>query len=328
MGFVEKLAEPDLMVDYVAALEQRFILRRDLYARQLDDGRYVSVKEPLTQQHLTDHLQGRITLGAYVLDADSRGRFLVLDADDEPDWHRLTALARTLNELECPSYLEESRRGGHLWLFFAEPLAGKSIRSFGRGLLAHFHIAGIELFPKQDRLATGPGSLIRLPFGVHRKTGRRYGFIAADGRPLAPTIREQIHLLAGAETVPEPVLTRFQHHTPRQAVTADYRADGKPSGAIAQPGEDAPVSERIKAAISVHDFVVRYVELDRQGRGLCPFHDDKIASFSVNAEGNFWHCFACGTGGSVIDFWMQLKQCEFKDALSELAVLVLDKHRN
>lgn len=52
------------------------------------------------------------------------------------------------------------------------------------------------------------------------------------------------------------------------------------------PGEKP--SERIKNRISVHDFVSQYVELDSQGRGHCPFHDDQHKSFSVNKQGNHW----------------------------------------
>lgn len=157
-------------------LTQRFVQRDDLYPKQLDDGSYVTIHEPLQEGLIYDHLRGYITLGAYLLDQDSQGRFLVLDADDEPDWRRVQALAGALSEMGATSYLEKSRRGGHLWIFFREPAPGKDIREFGHGLLDYFGIEGIELFPKQDELTTGPGSLVRMPFGVHRKTGRRYGF--------------------------------------------------------------------------------------------------------------------------------------------------------
>ena len=46
-------------------------------------------------------------------------------------------------------------------------------------------------------------------------------------------------------------------------------------------------------------------------------------SFSVHEEGNFWHCFGCQVGGSVIDFWMQLNQIDFQTAVKELAEMFL-----
>jgi DNA primase len=83
------------------------------------------------------------------------------------------------------------------------------------------------------------------------------------------------------------------------------------------------LSDRIKNAITVRQFVLRYVELSPQGQGLCPFHDDQVASFSVKDEDNFWTCFACQKGGSIIDFWMNWQQCDFQTAIKELAKMLL-----
>ncbi len=63
--------------------------------------------------------------------------------------------------------------------------------------------------------------------------------------------------------------------------------------------------------------------LSPAGRGRCPFHDDQVASFGVNDAENFWHCFACNRGGSIIDFWMEWRECDFKTALKELAGMLL-----
>lgn len=306
-----------------AALGQRFIHRWDMYPQQRKDGRYRAVKQPLQQAHLAAHLRGEMTLGAYVLDEQSRSDFLVIDADGEPDWRRLQALALALREMRCASYLERSRRGGHLWLFLGGPVAGREVRRFGNGLLAHFGIADIELFPKQDKLSTGPGSLIRLPFGVHQKSGRRYGFYTADDEPLAATLREQIMVLRAPETVPEAVFARF-----RDIGTAAQKKKplARPTAPLPRPldGEQGkPWSTQIKEAISVRQFVLRYVELSPRGLGLCPFHDDNVASFNVNDEHNFWHCFACGAGGSIIDFWMKMQECDFTTAVRELREMLL-----
>ena len=199
----ERLLLPDAELPRPAlVLARRFVQRWDLHARQLDDGSYVCVHERLNVGHLFDHLRGEITLGSYLLDQESQARFLVLDADDEHVWERLSHLARELADEDVPAYLERSRRGGHLWLFLTEAVSGQEARSFGQGLLAAHWVEGVELFPRQDELADGPGSLIRMPFGVHRLTGLRYAFYTPEGPPLAPTIREQIHALGMPETVP------------------------------------------------------------------------------------------------------------------------------
>lgn len=183
------------------SLARTFIQRRDLYAQQRDDGRYICIREPLTDTHLIAHLRGDITLGAYVLTSASQARFVVVDADDDQTLAQMHKIGQWLSEAGVPVYRERSRRGGHLWLFLGRELPGEEVRRFGTGLLAYHDLEGVELFPKQNRLLSGPGSLIRLPFGVHRKSGRRYGFFLPNGRPLAATLREQIQILA---TPPHP----------------------------------------------------------------------------------------------------------------------------
>ena len=86
------------------------------------------------------------------------------------------------------------------------------------------------------------------------------------------------------------------------------------------------ISDKIKASVSVLEFVSQYIELKPTPSGavgLCLFHDDHRPSFGVNARENYWHCFACGTGGSVIDFWMQWQDCDFVTAVHELRDMVL-----
>ena len=316
----ERPPDSEELASFAEALGQTFIQRRDLYAKQLNIGSYVSIKKPLRPSHLAAHLRGKMTLGAYLLDRESRGRYLVFDADTEPNWRRLMALSSALAEMGDTSYLEDSRRGGHLWLFFAKPMPARDIRRFGQRLLDFFNIKAVEMFPKQNRLSSGPGSLIRLPFGVHRKSSRRYSFYKTNGELLAPTISEQIHVLRAPEALSKPVLERFWDYVP------DSEGEGlaEPFAKPADVSElDASVVERIKDTITVRQFVLRYVELSAQGKGLCPFHDDQVVSFSVNDGGNYWHCFACEEGGSVIDFWMRWRKCDFSTAVTELTDMLL-----
>ncbi len=102
-----------------------FLQRRDLYAKQLDNGSYICIKKPLTQKHVIAHLSGDLTLGAYVLDQESRAKYIVFDADDPAQFQTLTSMHSTLEGESIPAYLEASRRGGHLWIFFSQPVPGK-----------------------------------------------------------------------------------------------------------------------------------------------------------------------------------------------------------
>ena len=297
-----------------AGLAKTFISRWDIHARQMDDGSYLCIHKPLLVSHLVAHLKGEITLGAYLLDQSSQVRYIVLDADSGEQMERLVIASASLAERGIPSYLEASRRGGHLWLFFSHPISGKEARRFGRRLLNSHNLTEVELFPKQDQAKDGPGSLIRLPFGFHRKTGMRYDFLTPQLKPLAESLPDQIHLLCAPETVPDGFFQSFLMHESPQLE--------KPLFATVE-GLTGPLSKRIKDSISVLDFISRYVVLSPTGRGHCPFHDDQHASFAVNTEGNYWSCFAGCGGGSLIDFWMKYQNCDFKTAVRELANMLL-----
>jgi len=281
----ERLQIPDAELSRPAmALAQRFVQRWDLYARQLDDGRYICVHGHLGVDQIFKHLRGETTLGVYLLDQESQARFLVLDADDAHGWERLGQLARKLVDEDVPTYLEKSRRGGHLWLFLTQAVLSREARAFGHGLLAAHQVEGVELFPKQEQLVDGPGSLVRMPFGVHRLTGRRYGFYTPDGSLLAPTIRAQIDALRAPETIPDTAFEAYRSFVPPG-----------PAATATEPLETPRdmVSAKIKASVTVLEFVSQYVDLKPAGSGalgLCPFHDDHHPSFGVNDEGNYWHC--------------------------------------
>lgn len=292
-------------------LAKQFVQRWDLYAQQLDDGRYICVREMLNVGHLFAHLRGEITLGTYLLDEQSRARFVVLDADNDAGFSDLVGLARRLSTEDVPTYLETSRRGGHLWLFLAEAVPGKIAREFGQGLTTAHDVNEVELFPKQDRVTNGPGSLVRLPFGVHRLTGQRYGFITPDRKHVAPTTREQIYALRAQKTVPEAAFDAYRSFVLSKEAREPRELTGAPRDTV---------SERIKASVTVMEFVSRYVDLKPTASGAvgsCPFHDDHHPSFGVNTEGDFWHCFAGCGGGSVIDWWMKWRGCDFTAAVTE-----------
>lgn len=307
----ERKPQIDLEREVIGYFADTFIPRFDRYPLQRSDGSYVAINDFLTLDLVSNHFLGRHTIGAYALDMESKAKWLCFDADNETQWQGLISLAHDLEQAYVPAYLEPSRRGGHLWLFTL-PRSGKNIRRFGKQLLKEHHLETIELYPKQDALRTGPGSLVRLPLGIHRKDGKRYHFVTLDGKtPLAPTIREQIRLLTNPNRVPQTfiadVLTRAPESTPVFPTPAftPKRRRGKPVG-------ETP-SERIKNAISVLDFVSQYVDLDANKRGLCPFHDDHRMSFGVKNEGNFWHCFAGCGGGSIIDFFMKWRTLNSQD---------------
>jgi len=75
-----------------------------------------------------------------------------IDADGENGLVDLAEMSYQLEIKGVPSYLETSRRGGHLWLFFRNPQEGIRVRALGGDILKTFGMEGTELFPKQGKL--------------------------------------------------------------------------------------------------------------------------------------------------------------------------------
>ena len=80
--------------------------------------------------------------------------------------------------------------------------------------------------------------------------------------------------------------------------------------------------EEVRAANDIVNVISSYVKLKRSGNsytGLCPFHNEKTPSFSVNQERQMYKCFGCGAGGSVITFVMEYENYTFPEAIESLA---------
>jgi len=73
----------------------------------------------------------------------------------------------------------------------------------------------------------------------------------------------------------------------------------------------------------IEEIVGSYVTLRTTGstmKGLCPFHDEKTASFQVTPSRGYWYCFgACGEGGDVISFMQKIDNLSFVEAVQRLA---------
>ena len=81
-------------------------------------------------------------------------------------------------------------------------------------------------------------------------------------------------------------------------------------------------TDELRSRLSIIDIINNYVLLTKKGQnywGCCPFHNEKTASFSVNEEKGFYHCFGCGEHGDIISFLMKIKNLDFKSAIFELA---------
>jgi DNA primase len=82
--------------------------------------------------------------------------------------------------------------------------------------------------------------------------------------------------------------------------------------------------DEVKRRNDLSEVVTEHgIELKRRGKtlfGLCPFHEEKTASFGVSREAGLFHCFGCGAGGDVIGFVCRFHRITFREALEKLAL--------
>ena len=150
--------------------------RQDAYGtRDLRSGRAWQVKQPVTDQVILAHLQGKQPYGVYLL-VDDRARAVVADFDvddlDPPMTFRSAAMNYGL-----PVYIERSKsKGYHAWIFLDERgVSAAKARLVVRHILAEIGQPHTEIFPKHDRLdcRTAFGNYIYAPlFGTLVPQGR------------------------------------------------------------------------------------------------------------------------------------------------------------
>lgn len=82
------------------------------------------------------------------------------------------------------------------------------------------------------------------------------------------------------------------------------------------------VIQQVREQSDILSIISEYTHLTKKGNsylGLCPFHNEKTPSFSVNEEKQMYYCFGCGAGGNTITFLMQKENMTFVEAIKYLA---------
>ncbi len=164
---------------------------------------------PLTDEVIRDHLAGKHTVGVYPLLADDTCWFLAVDFDKK-SWEKdSTTVLAICHGAGVPAALERSRsgKGGHVWVFFDQPVSAALARNLGSGLLTRAmekrHEIGLgsydRLFPNQDMLPKGGfGNLIALPLQKNRREGGNSVFVDSDFNPYP----DQWRFLSSIERMP------------------------------------------------------------------------------------------------------------------------------
>ncbi|WP_263359504.1 TOTE conflict system archaeo-eukaryotic primase domain-containing protein [Acidicapsa ligni] len=156
---------------------------------------YIKQKRPLDLGAVRMHLNGDATISLYAINPNTqRCKWVAIDADFDGAVDALFQLRHELKQDGIEAAPEQSRRGGHLWIFAEEPLLASLCRIYIYNAALRLGVPvkggglkeGIEVFPRQDQIADGAyGNAIRAPLGVHRKSNRRYWFYDADVTPEA-----------------------------------------------------------------------------------------------------------------------------------------------
>lgn len=170
--------------------------------------------KPLDADVVRMHLNGDITINLFAINPETqRSKWVAIDADFDRAIEALFLLQWELKQDGVEAALEQSRRGGHLWVFAETPLLAAECRIYIYNLALRLGVPvkggglkdGIEIFPRQDRIDDGEfGNAIRAPLGVHRKTNRRYWFYEAAFTP-----ETQLDYLNGLKKLTETELRIF-----------------------------------------------------------------------------------------------------------------------
>lgn len=247
------LAQPHHLVTFLSL----FGGREGVYARQwvspTGESGYTPVQEPLSPKVAENHILGNFTVGVYPVRLDNTVNFIAFDLDlakfavnraitSQRAWEALMAkvhkTACRLLDLaaaqDLPAYLEDSAfKGRHVFIFLESPLPAGVAKKCGELLATQLlplpPEVTLEIFPKQATVKPGSlGNLIKLPLGIHRRTGKRALFLYPDGQPY----EDQLKLLGQFQRVPKAHIYRV--------VQRLHAVRAAPQPALGPPSEEAP----------------------------------------------------------------------------------------
>jgi hypothetical protein len=249
----------------------------------------------LTEKTVSDHLEGKTTIGLYAINPlDQRCKWVAIDADYASAMEDLIKLQYQLTQDRVESALEMSKRGGHLWIFLAVPLLARKCRIYIRDLAQKLGVPvkgsglaeGIEVFPKHDEIQEGAfGNAIRGPLGIHRGAKRRFWFYGADY-----TLEAQIEFLTRLHRLTEEELDRFTAGKELPPNIAKVRTEADASNAHETRGS--------RPGFCILDYVTETRVVGRNYVARCPScalagHDrgrDNLAILVSNPR--FYQCWA------------------------------------
>ena len=202
---VEKIEEEERFdnpkKEIIELVLERFSGREDNFALQWfneENSGYYPKRRAIKANDIKEHIKGKKTIGIYQLKKDNTIKFAAYDIDIKKGYEKEKVelkekqkeitlnLYKTLKSYELNPLIENSgNKGYHIWLFFENRVQSYKVKHIMEVLLNQIEIieeVGIEIFPKQIQTKGGLGNLIKIPFGIHKKTGRRCNLVDEDFR--------------------------------------------------------------------------------------------------------------------------------------------------
>jgi hypothetical protein len=276
--------EPLFNEEHALRFANLFQGRADVFARMWvsDSGAtgYSPVYRPYTPRVVLNHLLGNYTTGIYLTRADGAARILAFDIDIAS--HAIeaargnteaaaslrtdafafaTQFAAALRRFKLHPVIEDSGyKGAHLWIIFDDWHPCGRLRRLGEILVRECANIppqlSVEVFPKQTRAPQKVGNLIKLPLGIHRKTGRRSVLLDPQGTPFdnQPEALMQISLTPSA--LLQELLDKLNTSSSPPTKSSSRRPAPNPNNHINDPPEQQAVA-LASAEEFTHDPVLK-----------------------------------------------------------------------
>ncbi len=199
------MKKPDLNEVQRKAYWDLFVNRYDTYTRQLNNGEFSRIDQPLTPEILFNKDEN---IGAYQLNKDNEVKWAVLDIDlvkkvhSSSDFDINIWLPKLQEQTKNAYFLLKAKgiesmiefsgfKGYHLWLFFGNLIDAKLVEKFMHDIFDSMHPVDEaiewEIFPKQGRLGVddegnvkGWGNFVKFPLQLHKKSGNYSYFVDTD----------------------------------------------------------------------------------------------------------------------------------------------------
>lgn len=305
------------------------INRSDVYAVQLEDGRYDKRTAILTQEIMF----GEETIGLYQLNLDNQVKWAVVDFDivkekskSDPnfnfdDWKEILKdqvlkASSILKEMEVPHYLEFSGfRGYHIWIFFSKLVEAKKVKPWMEDISERIpqvnEFIEWELFPKQSEIEKERfGSLVKAPLQKHLLSGKYSSFVdenfeSIEGLPDIKTY-DPAQITYGQEKEVRTTKAKLKHAP--EGFNANEVDNDKDAG-----NNKFPVADNIKKMISKCPQVKSLIEKAEKENHL--LNDERVIIASL---GRFY-------GKEGID-WIHSVMKNCSDYNEELTQYYITKH--